>query len=539
MNRVLHMPEIIDIIVGWSVQAHPKPWSRIPHNPTLATLAALARTCRAFKELALNALWFDLQDLSPLVECLPRDSWECDPACEPIYRFIRPLTETEWCTLRGYARRIRALGAVVTYRTLDATSIRILCHPPTTDPLFPNIQRVVWSDSRRETFPFIRSLAGPNTRSLTITAWDPAWGTGQLAIIATLKTLCSEMRTISFPRRSNAHLANVVSWVLRGWDNLTNVRCNVIDETALLHLGSLRSLVSLSFQIAPEGHALNPSTQPLVDMFTSLSSLTVAAARLDDIRRLMLRLRVALTSLEVAVRILAAQHEVQSLLVTLGQSCNHDHLKSIYIVHAHSVLPESSPALTLTIDTLSPLSCFGNLEQIDIDANCPIALDGNDILRLASAWPRLIMFSLNKIHGWRTSSGITPLDLLQLVTVCTHLQTLTVMLDTKSFASVPLERPGGGFSNQELTLDVLDSQIIEPSIAPLAALLSDLFPKLRRIYNWGCAMREHPDADMYKERWLKVEKLLWPFGAVRIQERRFKERIGAGHESAEDAALST
>lgn len=37
-------------------------------------LAALARTCRAFKESALNLLWETLHDPSPLAKCLPPEA---------------------------------------------------------------------------------------------------------------------------------------------------------------------------------------------------------------------------------------------------------------------------------------------------------------------------------------------------------------------------------------------------------------------------------------------------------------------------------
>ena len=39
-------------------------------------LAALARTCRAFKGPALDLLWRSLDDLSPLARCLPEASHE-------------------------------------------------------------------------------------------------------------------------------------------------------------------------------------------------------------------------------------------------------------------------------------------------------------------------------------------------------------------------------------------------------------------------------------------------------------------------------
>jgi hypothetical protein len=41
-------------------------------NPSLV---ALARTCRAFQEPALDALWLQLDDLTPLLRCLPEDVW--------------------------------------------------------------------------------------------------------------------------------------------------------------------------------------------------------------------------------------------------------------------------------------------------------------------------------------------------------------------------------------------------------------------------------------------------------------------------------
>jgi len=40
---------------------------------SLRTFAALARTCRRFKEPALNTLWKDMDDFMPLVLCLPED----------------------------------------------------------------------------------------------------------------------------------------------------------------------------------------------------------------------------------------------------------------------------------------------------------------------------------------------------------------------------------------------------------------------------------------------------------------------------------
>jgi len=38
-----------------------------------ATIAVLARTCRAFKEPALETLWKNVDGFKPLILCLPQD----------------------------------------------------------------------------------------------------------------------------------------------------------------------------------------------------------------------------------------------------------------------------------------------------------------------------------------------------------------------------------------------------------------------------------------------------------------------------------
>lgn len=39
-------------------------------------LAALARTCRSFHKTALDHLWSDINDIAPLVKCMPSDLWK-------------------------------------------------------------------------------------------------------------------------------------------------------------------------------------------------------------------------------------------------------------------------------------------------------------------------------------------------------------------------------------------------------------------------------------------------------------------------------
>lgn len=125
MHQALQIQEVLRIIFAHFF---------LPGTPpTTSDLHSLARTCRAFKEPALDLLWKELQDLSPLARCLPEVSYQisthkvrqlqvltiahCLTANVPCflhhfttqYSFSRPLTQTEWDILQGYARRIRSV----------------------------------------------------------------------------------------------------------------------------------------------------------------------------------------------------------------------------------------------------------------------------------------------------------------------------------------------------------------------------------------------------------------------------------------------
>ena len=71
MHRTLQVPEILSTIFD---RCPPRVLSAYPCKESSSDLAALARTCRAFKEPALDVLWRVLVDLYPLACCLPEAS---------------------------------------------------------------------------------------------------------------------------------------------------------------------------------------------------------------------------------------------------------------------------------------------------------------------------------------------------------------------------------------------------------------------------------------------------------------------------------
>ncbi|RPD62560.1 hypothetical protein L227DRAFT_429714 [Lentinus tigrinus ALCF2SS1-6] len=72
----------------------------------LSSLAMLARTCKDTHEPAICVLWEEVQDLAPLVQCFPHDSWS---VVETELTFTRPLASEDWDRFLHYSRHIRNL----------------------------------------------------------------------------------------------------------------------------------------------------------------------------------------------------------------------------------------------------------------------------------------------------------------------------------------------------------------------------------------------------------------------------------------------
>ena len=64
MHRCLLIPELVCLLCD-----------ELGAMAANSSLAKLAQTCLAFSEPALNALWYELDDLLPLIQCMPCDLW--------------------------------------------------------------------------------------------------------------------------------------------------------------------------------------------------------------------------------------------------------------------------------------------------------------------------------------------------------------------------------------------------------------------------------------------------------------------------------
>ncbi|KAG1738985.1 hypothetical protein EDB19DRAFT_1877073 [Suillus lakei] len=175
---LLHIFTIVDKGYSWR--------SRVP-------LVALARTCRNFKEPALDILWKSIIGFKPLISCLPESVSNADT--QRKFTFKSPILNGKWRAIDRYARRICSflVNSTVLDR-IDNQVVQVLMSAPSPAPLLPNLHSLRWCDGREHFFPLLRTLLGTTITSLQLgfTLTFPSFA--QSALSASLGGRCPSIR---------------------------------------------------------------------------------------------------------------------------------------------------------------------------------------------------------------------------------------------------------------------------------------------------------------------------------------------------------
>lgn len=535
MHRALFIDEILYAIFR---QRGPQLPSEYHSEQRLSgtDLVALARTCRVFKEPALDVLWRELNDSTALVRCLPDIC--CLKGSDPTYSvrhllsigvathhtqtyvFERKLGEAERDIIKGYTRRIRGLRIFRPIPPIDSQSFADLCLPSSTDPLFPNLRRL-HLDITDESFPLIRHVAVRELRwlSLRILASNVALCENTLDALGTNCPNLEEI--IVFEFCPSFRIDRIVTGQIRYWRRLRALVCPQysLSIDTLTHLSHVHGLTELAFTLSDA--FTNPIAIPdHVLHFPALRMLQVSVESIAIIPQLFTSL------LLPAVKYLTvlcyhsspSEHAIRSLSAALAKSCSSSldiHL-SLMQIPSLNVVTQDAGRPVLTPEDVHPLLAL-NLASIIIDLNCIIDLNDSDLLGLASACPRLSSLAVNNTYGW-AAPGITPTCLIQILQRC-RLSDVCIALDTQHHTLLSPMQPDDRNSNSPLsiTLDVADSAIQAESVPALAAYFADHFPVPDRdgddvhfsLESWKTpVMRSRcRNWEVYAERWAEVYTL--------------------------------
>lgn len=466
-------------------------------------LSALARACQAFKEPALDVLWEELYNLSPLAQCLPEASHLSTPmlgvrsflvfvALRLIanlspqfyferYSFGRLPTPIEWDILQNYTRRIRFIRS---FEGLCRKSIQIISKPPATQPLFPNLCHV----------QFEYGLKGAPLL---------------LSPLPSLVSIDLEVDSSRFFHNSLESFAKFPPSLKRL--SIRTRHRTAVDVNSLVHLSRLPALSRFEFSLGETlPDQISPSDIPLC--FPNLHDLTVHCDLLDPISRLLSLARPdAITIFSSFFESCPSKDDVSSFFASVKTSGIGRTIQGLWwgqkFPFDSATYAPRKPSLVLGLEDLQPCMAFGNLQRIRLDVQWRVDLTDSELLTLASAWPRLEDIYINDQWGWNTLGGITPNGLLQFLQTCQSLCRVGLVIDTRGFTKVPESPESFGFTLLS-HINVIDSRIEAESVPAITAFLAGILSSSHFSFvAWESGgMKLNPDRKVYIVHWNDVYK---------------------------------
>ncbi|KAF8557313.1 hypothetical protein OG21DRAFT_1482399 [Imleria badia] len=514
MHRALYIEEILLNIFSFCYKIVDLQWAGPTRLYANADLATLARTCRAFKDPALGIIWAELEDLSPLVRCLPATSWiQSNEMCSLTKR----LELSEWHIILGYACRVRALPRLRGSLGLTLDCVEELSQLPnsTSPSLFPNL-RIVGLNSRKVAIaPFLKHLASPK-----LTEFELGFSNGFGVTTGVFGDQCPALTNLEVWECDGA---DMISGLICHWQNLSSVICHNLcpNVDALIHLSRLRNLTSLEFKMHDSVRHQTWLTQSptLMLTFSALRRFHLRSEILTPVWRFFHHLCVpGIQDLCVLVHTCPTASDLVSFFVALQEAHTCDTLNSLTLCSSEY---GSNVVAIITFDHLRPLASFVNINSIHLSLHFTVDLKEDELLSLASSWPHLEKFELGRDSRWTLSNGITPGGFLQLLERCRSLRVLHFRLDTHGYTEIPDGHPWRGLTMPNDTyICLLDSPIEEESIDALSVFFHVApYPDFELFTQWST---DSPGelCDLYDDRWSKV----YTFSRSLSKERRVLRR---------------
>ncbi|TFK22435.1 hypothetical protein FA15DRAFT_671560 [Coprinopsis marcescibilis] len=395
-------------------------------------LAALALTCRAYLEPALDCRWRALDNLYPLFRILP--AFVATPSKTHVLRGT--ISPEEWARFDWYARRVKRFCYSRDPNRLDiAMHVYFRIAQLRSTPLLPSLRHLhcPWISQSDFLISGVFLFLSPSLQSLEF-----------------CKITSIEDKLIgTFLHTLHADGADLESIVLRG-ENLTdgmldlvlpfsNLRTLEIDgmgpaiELAWLQeLGRKPKLEELALDFT------NSNIEPLTEDigFPNLKSLMITAsipftrAFLPHITSTSLETLVAVSSQDTASQrtgfITDSVDRWGSCLQSFGL---------VHIIHGENLTISDELDLLTAIAPLLPLR---NLREFRLEGYI-LNLTDENVVQLAMAWPRITKLLLPYVSGDRTRPTLN--SLVNLRDLCPQLKHVRIPIDITDIPPFVLPKP--------------------------------------------------------------------------------------------------
>ncbi|KIJ62013.1 hypothetical protein HYDPIDRAFT_30833 [Hydnomerulius pinastri MD-312] len=492
-------------------------------------LAALARTCHALSDPAIDLLWRRLHSLEPLVQCLRgvgvhHHDFDSDlPSFSDAERTRRahrvrrlsvdsqsdrdlpPFSDEEWRTLQRYTPRVRELTIDKRSEELCFKVLRSLVFRTTL--LLPNLRRLRFLCRENAAMAYIRPLLTP-----TITHLDVSFGVGYGSVVLDFlqgyHTLCPNLTSIRFHYQG---MNTKISTAICRAQSLESIDCGLIDDTALTHIARSLTLKKFSTQLYHiDSHRIlrdiARDNSPDLPPFRNVKVINLHLGDLSFIIPFLKPHHQSFTDVSLTFFVTPTTAILHSFFSALGSSTRQGSVRRVHLLQVHQseldrrwVRPDHWQPLTY--DSLCPLQSFTCLRELVLELDNPVSLEEENLMMLARAWPRLEVLQVNYRSGWRVDSSTDPVTLnglVSLLRLCPMLCTLGLSFDAREVplpsldplastlqVPVPPSEPSEASAQQGLwgirntrlkILNVSDSPIKDPT--SVARFLAEVFPSL-------------------------------------------------------------
>ncbi|EIW85953.1 hypothetical protein CONPUDRAFT_133640 [Coniophora puteana RWD-64-598 SS2] len=389
-------------------------------------LSRLARTCKLFKEPALDALYAVVDDFCDLLMCLPRDALIFTPHGSglDLLGFQRDISTSDWNILMQYTSRVRILRGLWGFDTpfpnpnvliTDEACQALSSCPLPSGTLFPKLRTLRLVEPGDAQLEMMRSiLLGTRLihlfiHSCTFFAGDFSGQVPDLASRApSLETLViefdekSDLLVDEKPVETTTAMANNICQLQR----IRTIQCGPVNERLLEHYASLPELNALTIQVSHDSQWLASQGPP----YRMPQSLTIQAIQYETGGRALRRLAgttpsaTPQTAFKLRLRTVkfdamwpfGSAEPLASFTTALASCACPGHLTEVTISNAcdnadSDVIEPDEAYYPVKIDDLQPLTHLSNLRRLSLVYSVIPILGGQhgQLLDLLPSWPLL------------------------------------------------------------------------------------------------------------------------------------------------------
>ncbi|KAI0628392.1 hypothetical protein C8Q77DRAFT_1068064 [Trametes polyzona] len=536
MHRALLLPDIflsiLDYVVVLPVDGFYLGYNTIVYhgNPSVARLA---RTCRAFLEPCLDALWRHQYTLAPLVKTLPEDAiketvhkatWKSGNHRFFKLSITRPLARIDWLRFDYYASRVRSLGYLdVEYADLEGISwahpglthrerevlpelVALLCLYRGSRWILPNLVNLRWNVYDVHYTDHLPMFLGPHMQTLAVAleARENPHKSNERGAIAlrqitqycqVLADLCPHLRELEmYPKYASDVVMAAQHFATRcrrleGF-HVDTCRHVAHDQDSLISLATKPHLRKVFLWVDAESAEYIPllSSAPVLHPFPSLQILYLQGTRLGFCTPLfdaMEHCRLFSLTVEVHLQPLAA--DVTDFFEALRKHCAKYTLHVLRVVQRcldmltteDDEWPPTKSAHWIDIELLSILFYFSNMRTFHFTLPLFPWLTDDDLRLIGDAWPGLVAFSFIDCWGAPIVMPATWEGVAGLLKRCPMLCGISLVFDTtRNLDAVyaPDVRP----HSRLRVFDMINS-VLPDDPAVIARALIELAPRVLRV----------------------------------------------------------